>query len=132
MTKPMTPEIFESIKEHYKMAKREGASLHYTMVGHCLDEIEQLTAALEDMCCQFAYWSEKDGGGLWTGGLSALEGAFGVLGWDEPHPVPGMRCDEPGCKKQRVCGWPSPKGYRNTCGEHRDKGADAGNIRTES
>ena len=80
-------------------------------------QIDRLTAALEDMCYQFGGWNPKKGG-LMTNGLSALEYAFEVLGWDEPHPVPSMQCDEPRCKKQRTCGWPSPKGYRNTCGEH--------------
>lgn len=27
-------------------------------------------------------------------------------------------CDEPGCKRDAGCGWPSPAGYRRTCGEH--------------
>jgi len=38
----MTPERYKSIQDHYKMAKWEGASLYYTMVGDCLDEIERL------------------------------------------------------------------------------------------
>ena len=38
----MTPERHKSIQDHYKMAKWEGASLYYTMVGDCLDEIERL------------------------------------------------------------------------------------------
>ena len=29
-----------------------------------------------------------------------------------------MVCDEGDCMKYATCGWPSPKGYRNTCGEH--------------
>ena len=49
---------------------------------------------LEHMVHQFAYWSESVGG-LGTGGLSALEDAFEVLGWDDPHPVPGARCQRP-------------------------------------
>lgn len=27
-------------------------------------------------------------------------------------------CDEPVCTKQGSCGWPSPGGYRRTCGTH--------------
>ncbi len=27
-------------------------------------------------------------------------------------------CDEPGCNEEATCGWPSPSGYRTTCGEH--------------
>lgn len=31
-------------------------------------------------------------------------------------------CDEPGCKAQATCGWPTETGYRQTCGTHRQKG----------
>ena len=89
----------------------------------CIAEIEQLIAALEDVCYQFGGWNDTKGG-LTTSSLSALEFAFEVLGWDEPHPVPPMQCDEPGCKKQSVCGWPSPKGYRRTCSEHHNMEAE--------
>ena len=27
-------------------------------------------------------------------------------------------CDEPDCIEIATCGWPSPHGYRLTCGEH--------------
>ncbi len=27
-------------------------------------------------------------------------------------------CDEPGCYEEISCGWPSPDGYRQTCGDH--------------
>ena len=27
-------------------------------------------------------------------------------------------CDEPGCNRNATCGWPSPDGYRRTCGKH--------------
>lgn len=27
-------------------------------------------------------------------------------------------CDEPGCDADYSCGWPSPTGYRMTCGRH--------------
>ncbi len=44
--------------------------------------------ALEDMVEQFAYSGTDHGKPcLSTGGLSALEHAFGVLGWDDPHVV---------------------------------------------
>lgn len=81
---------------------------------------QELQEALEDMVCQFAYWSHKVGG-LGTGGLSALEHAFSVLGWEDPHPMPGMRCDEPGCMDQISCGTPIPGGYRQTCGKHQPR-----------
>ncbi len=109
----MTPERVKAIKANEWTYCRSCGPI----IMGCITEIEQLTAALEDMCYQFGGWSDSKGG-LMTDGLSALEYAFGVLDWNEPHPVPGMCCDEPGCKKQRTCGWPSPKGYRHTCSEH--------------
>lgn len=27
-------------------------------------------------------------------------------------------CDEPGCKRESSCGFPTPGGYRRTCGQH--------------
>lgn len=27
-------------------------------------------------------------------------------------------CDAPDCMKRQTCGWPSPDGYRMTCGDH--------------
>jgi len=119
----MTPERLKQIKARYEALVGDGG---YPMRFHtllaedmpdCLMEIGQLTAALEGMCYQFGGWNDRKGG-LTTNGLSDLEYAFDVLGWKEPHPVPEMQCDEPGCKKQIVCGWPSDKGYRRTCSEH--------------
>lgn len=87
-------------------------------------EADGLRVALEDMTRQFAHWSDK-AGGYWTGGLSSLELAFETLGWDDPHPAPEVRCDEPGCLRQAACGWPTRPGgtgpnggYRRTCGGH--------------
>ena len=57
--------------------------------------------ALEEMVWQFAYRIVSGGRrALDTGGLSALEGAFAALGWEEPHvvdPADAPGCDEPGC-----------------------------------
>lgn len=80
---------------------------------------EQLREALEDMCIQFAYSTSRDGkAALFTGGLSALEDAFDILGWEDPHPIPWDTCDEPGCDQRTSCGFPTPNGYRRTCGAH--------------
>jgi hypothetical protein len=55
------------------------------------------------------------------------EGSFALASADPcPHcdmqhvwPCPTIpRCDEPGCERETSCGWPSPAGYRRTCGEH--------------
>lgn len=75
--------------------------------------------ALEGMVYQFAYWSDS-AGGFTTGGLSALEYAFEVLGWDDPHPVPASQCAEPTCLRRGDCGTPTemPERYRWSCHDH--------------
>ena len=78
---------------------------------------ERLHEVALDCAIQFGYWSDSTGG-LWTGGLSTLEMLFGVLGWEDPHPMPELRCDESGCLGRYTCGWNSPTGYRRTCGHH--------------
>lgn len=67
---------------------------------------EPTREALEGMVHQFAYWHDTVGG-LSTGGLSALEEAFEVLGWEDPHPVEASRCVWPsGCTKRGSMGTP--------------------------
>ena len=79
----------------------------------------ELQAALIGMVEQFAFWSEVDGGCFWTGGMSALEDAFDALGWPgDLHPAAQLACDVDGCSHRVSCGWPSPDGYRRTCGQH--------------
>ena len=74
----------------------------------------------EDVARQWGYVS---GGAISTGGLSTLEDAFEILGWDDPHTLPEgdlAVCDEPGCGNSAGSGWPSPGGYRHTCHIHTD------------
>jgi hypothetical protein len=79
--------------------------------------------ALESMCIQFAFnTTHENAPALTTGGLSALEEAFAALGWSDPHPIEWDKCDEPGCSKRTSCGFPTPNGYRRTCGEHSQIG----------
>jgi hypothetical protein len=83
----------------------------------------------EDVVRQFGYWSES-AAGYTAGGLSTLEEAFAILGWDDPHPVEAddpNRCDERKCRRQSSTGWPTRPGgtglnggYRRTCHEHSD------------
>ncbi len=82
-----------------------------------LDYLMNAHEALEGMVHQFAHW-HGGVGGYTTGGLSALEDAFEALGWEDPHPYPKGRCDEPDCMEQATCGWPTSGGYRRTCGKH--------------
>lgn len=88
-----------------------------TMVRAAVDALSEALEALEAMAYQHAYWSDAVGG-LTTGGLSANEQAFEVLGWDDPQPMPELRCDEPGCLRRASVWGPSADGYRRTCGVH--------------
>lgn len=49
-----------------------------------------------------------------------FDGAETVTGCPKCKSVDSMVCvcDETGCTKDVSCGWPSPQGYRNTCGAH--------------
>ncbi len=78
--------------------------------------------ALESMVRQFAYTGTKDGAPCYyTGGLSALEDAFEVLGWDDPQPCPENKCQREGCPAYADCGQPTANGgYERVCGKHLD------------
>lgn len=91
--------------------------------------------ALEDMVYQFAYRS-GDNNRRWftTGGLSALEHAFAVLGWDDPHYMEDGACEIAGCEQWATCVGayprslakpnlkePSMVGFGFLCGQHMSK-----------
>ena len=60
-------------------------------------ENERLRDALEGMCYQFGHDYERDGRRyLGTMGLSNLEDAFELLGWDDPHPLPADEATQAG------------------------------------
>ena len=80
---------------------------------------KELCDCIESMARQFAYQDVVDNKAcLTTGGLSALERSFGVLGWGDPHPVPEDECQHPGCHEHGTCGTMSPDGYRRCCSKH--------------
>lgn len=80
---------------------------------------DELRETIEDLVRQFAYETVHDGvPSLSNGGLSTLEGAFAVLGWQSPHPCPEAACEAPGCSEWATCGTPTPDGYRRLCGTH--------------
>ena len=73
--------------------------------------------ALLDMVQQFAFQVKKNGLPAYgTGGLSALEIAFEVLNWDDPHSCPENKCAL--CNEWATCGTPSSDGYKRVCCEH--------------
>ena len=98
----------------YSMAvKRLG---HYEDTGL---EPEEIKGFAEDVAYQFGYYFPiKDILYISTGGLSTLEWAFRILGWNDPHPVPECECEVPGCHEHATCGTPTKDGYKRLCGKH--------------
>lgn len=75
------------------------------------------------MVMQFGYRGVKNNKPIiWTGGLSALEGAFIALGWDDPHYLPeqGYTCEVKGCMEEDTCGmhWGDSPLYLRLCSKH--------------
>ena len=82
-------------------------------------EPEEIKGFAEDVAYQFGYYFPiKDMLYISTGGLSTLERAFDILGWNDPHPVPECECEFPGCHKHATCGTPTKDGYKRVCGKH--------------
>jgi hypothetical protein len=80
---------------------------------------EALRAALEGMVYQFGYQTE--GPAVYTGGLSALEEAFSVLGWDDPHPVSDWAgCEVEGCREWNSSGQRWGDLYLHLCFRHSE------------
>ena len=98
----------------YSMAvKRLG---HYEDTGLEPEEIKEFA---EDVAYQFGYYFPiKDMLYISTGGLSTLERAFDILGWNDPHPVPECECEVPGCHEYANCGTQTKDGYKRVCGKH--------------
>jgi len=83
------------------------------------EENKKYKDALEDMVRQFANTGSHGGIACYnTGGLSALEYAFEVLGWSEPYPCPEHQCQYPKCGEYATCGIPTNIGYKRACGKH--------------
>ena len=82
-------------------------------------EPEETKGFAEDVAYQFGYYFPiKDILYISTGGLSTLEWAFRILGWNDPHPVPECECEFPGCHEHATCGTPTKDGYKRLCGKH--------------
>ena len=98
-------------------------------IGHMVDRLaayedsglepEEIKGFAEDVAYQFGYYFPiKDMLYISTGGLSTLERAFDILGWNDPHPVPECECEVPGCHERANCGTPTKDGYKRVCGKH--------------
>ena len=82
-------------------------------------EPEEIKGFAEDVAYQFGYYFPiKDILYISTGGLSTLERACDILGWNDPHPVPECECEVPGCHEHANCGTPTKDGYKRLCGKH--------------
>ena len=72
-----------------------------------------------DVAYQFGYKGEYKGRlHIMHGGLSTLERAFEILGWENPHTYPEGECEWDGCHEYATCGTPTPDGYKRVCGKH--------------
>ena len=89
-------------------------------VGNELER--QLMDFAEEVIRQFAYRSKTNGHCAYTaGGLSVLEEAFDIVGWDDPHLCPECECEEDGCHEWATGGMPTPDGYKWLCSQCRKK-----------
>lgn len=78
-----------------------------------------MRAFAEDVAHQFGYHSQHNGRLTLThGGLSTLEWAFDILGWENPHPDPENECQHEGCHHYASCGTPTKDGYKRLCSYH--------------
>lgn len=72
-----------------------------------------------EVAYQFGYKGTYNGRlHIMHGGLSTLEWAFEILGWENPHPYPEGECELDGCHEYATCGTPTPNGYKQVCSKH--------------
>ena len=82
-------------------------------------EVADMKEFAEDVVYQFGYYCQNGGRlHITHGGLSTLEWAFNILGWENPHPVPECECEIEGCHEHATCGTPTADGYKRVCGRH--------------
>ena len=82
-------------------------------------EVDDMREFAKDVAYQFGYYCQNGGRlHITHGGLSTLEWAFDILGWENPHPVPEFECEIDGCHEHATCGAPTADGYKRMCGRH--------------
>ena len=82
-------------------------------------EVDDMREFAKDVAYQFGYYCQHKGRlHITHGGLSTLEHAFDILGWENPHPVPECECEIDGCHEHATCGAPTSDGYKRMCGRH--------------
>ena len=82
-------------------------------------EVGEMKEFAGDVAYQFGYYCQNGGRlHITHGGLSTLEWAFDILGWENPHPVSECECEVEGCHEHATCGAPTKDGYKRMCGKH--------------
>ena len=82
-------------------------------------EVDDMREFAKDVAYQFGYYCQNGGRlHITHGGLSTLEWAFDILGWENPHPVPECECEIDGCHEHATCGASTDDGYKRMCGMH--------------
>ena len=82
-------------------------------------EVADMREFAKDVAYQFGYYCQNGGRlHITHGGLSTLEWAFDILGWENPHPAPECECEFDGCHEHATCGTPTKDGYKRVCGKH--------------
>ena len=82
-------------------------------------EVADVREFAKDVVYQFGYYCMNRGRlHITHGGLSTLEHAFDILGWENPHPVPECECEIEGCHEHATCGTPTADGYKRVCSKH--------------
>jgi hypothetical protein len=80
---------------------------------------EDLLECIEMLVSQFAYCCDGPTGPMYTTAkLGALDFAFEILGWEDPHPCPEKKCEFKDCTQRATCGIPTPDGYKRVCSDH--------------
>ena len=122
------PEISPSIKWGEAVCNgrvREAIEKAPTVDAVAAEDVREFAA---DVAYQFGCYC-MNGGRLHIthGGLSTLEWAFDILGWENPHPVPEHECEIDGCHEHATCGANTSDGYKRMCGKHcRERRTDNG------
>ncbi len=91
----------------------------HSMPAEDVVPLADLKEFARDVAYQFGYIGIYNGRlHIGNGGLSTLEWAFEILGWENPHPYPEGECEWDGCHEYATCGTPTRDGYKRVCGEH--------------
>jgi hypothetical protein len=100
----------------YKNCKKFNEWLNKTVDAVEVDDMREFA---KDVAYQFGYYCQNGGRlHITHGGLSTLEWAFDILGWENPHPVPECECEIDGCHEHATCGANTADGYKRMCGKH--------------